>query len=72
MGKKICYFRQKFDHFFDLLISGLYPASRIVYLKVSLMKLQTDIRQWEASENLEMFSGRHNARQNKREQIKLF
>ena len=30
------------------------------------MKLQTDIRQWETSENFKMLSSHHNARQNKR------
>ena len=34
--------------------------------KVSLIKLQTDIRHWEFSENFKMFTSRHNARQNKR------
>ena len=30
--------------------------------KVSLMKLQTDIRHWETSESFKKFTSRHNAR----------
>ena len=30
------------------------------------MKLQTDIRHWETSENFKLFTSRNNARQNKR------
>ena len=30
------------------------------------MKLQTDIRYWETSENFKIFTSQHNARQNKR------
>ena len=65
-GIKICYFRQKFDHSHDLLIKNRILPAELFISKVSLMKLQTDIRQWETSENFKMFSSRHNARQNKR------
>ena len=63
---KVCYNRQKFDHFIDLLIEDRIPPAEMCISKVSLMKLQTDIRQWETSENFKMFTSRHNARQNKR------
>ena len=62
-GIKVCYFRQKFDHSIDLLIKDRILSAELFISKVSLMKLQTDIRQWE---NFKMFSSRHNARQNKR------
>ena len=65
-GIKVCYFRQKFDHSIDLLIKDRTLPAELFISKVSLMKLQTDIRQWETSENFKMFSSRHNARQNKR------
>ena len=65
-GIKVCYFRQKFDHSFDLLIKDRILPAELFISKVSLMKLQTDIRQWETSENFKMFFSRHNARQNKR------
>ena len=65
-GIKVCYFRHKFDHSIDLLIKDRILPAEMFISKVSLMKLQTDIRQWEASENFKMFSSGHNARQNKR------
>ena len=65
-GIKVCYFRQKFDHSIDLLIKDRILPAEMFISKVSLMKLQTDIRQWETSENFKMFTSRHNARQNKR------
>ena len=61
-GIKVCYFRQKFDHSIDLLIKDRILSAELFISKFSLMKLQTDIRQWE---NFKMFSSRHNARQNK-------
>ena len=54
-GIKVCYFRQKFDHSFELLIKGGILPAELFISKVSLMKLQTDIRQWETSENLKGF-----------------
>ena len=65
-GIKVCYFRQKIDHSIDLLIKDRILPAELFISKVSLMKLQTDIRQWETSENFAMFTSRHNARQNKR------
>ena len=65
-GIKVCYFGQKFDHSIDLLIKDRILPAELFISKVSLMKLQTDIKQWETSENFKMFSSRHNARQNKR------
>ena len=65
-GRKICDFRQKFDHSIDLLIKDRILPAELFISKVSLMKLQTDIRQWETSENFKMFTSDHNARQNKR------
>ena len=65
-GIEVCYFRQNFDHSIDLLIKDRILPAELFMSKVSLMKLQTDIRQWEKSENYKMFSSRHNARQNKR------
>ena len=69
-GIKVFYFRQKFDHSIKdcihLLIKDRILPAELFNSKVSLMKLQTDIRQWETSENFKMFSSRHNARQNKR------
>ena len=65
-GINVCYFRQKFDHSIDLLIKDRILPAELFISKVSLMKLQTDIRQWQTSENFKMFSSRHNARQNKR------
>ena len=62
---KVCYFLQKLDHSIDLLIKDRILSAELFISKVSLMKLQTDIRQWETSENFKMFSSRHNARQNK-------
>ena len=50
-GIKVCYFRQKFDHSIDLLIKDRILSAELFISKVSLMKLQTDIRQWETSEN---------------------
>ena len=63
---KVCYFRPKFDHSIDLLIKDRILPAELFISKVSLMKLQTDIRQWETSQNFKMFSSRHNARQNKK------
>ena len=60
------YFRQKFDYSIDLLIKDRILPAELFISKVSLMKLQTDIRLWETSENFKMFSIRHNARKNKR------
>ena len=65
-GIKVCYFRQKFDHSIDLLIKDRILPAELFISKSSLMKLQTDIKQWETSENFKMFTSRHNARQNKR------
>ena len=65
-GIEVCYFRQKSDHSIDLLIKGGILPAELFVSKVRLMKLQTDIRQWETSENFKMFTSRHNARQNKR------
>ena len=65
-GIKVCYFRQKFDHSIDLLIKDRILPAELFISKVSLMKLQKDIRQWETSANFKMFSSRHNARQNTR------
>ena len=65
-GTKVCYFSQKFDHSIDLLIKDRILPPELFISKVSLMKLQTDIRQWETSENFKMFSSRHYAKQNKR------
>ena len=65
-GIKVCYFRQKFDHSIDLLIKDRILPAELFISKVSLMKLQTDIKQWETSENFKMFTSRHNARQNNR------
>ena len=65
-GIKVCYFHQKFDHSIDLLNKDHILPAEFFISKVSLMKLKTDIRQWETSENFKMFSSRHNARQNKR------
>ena len=64
-GIKI-YFRQKFDHSIDLLINDRILPTELFISKVSLKKLQTDIRQWETSKKFKMFTSRHNARQNKR------
>ena len=63
---KVCYFRQKFDHSIDFLIKDRILPAELFISKVSLMKLQTDMRQWETSKNFKMFTSRHNARQNKR------
>ena len=65
-GIKVCYFRQNFDHSIDLLIKDRILPAELFISKVSLMKLQTDIRQWGTSENIKTFSSRHNAGQNKR------
>ena len=65
-GIKVCYFRQKFDHSIDLFIKDPILPAELFISKVSLMKLQTDIKQWEASANFKMFTSRHNARQNNR------
>ena len=56
----------KFDHSIDLLIKDCILPAELFISKVSLMKLQTDIRQGETSENFEMFTSRHNTRQNKK------
>ena len=61
-GIKFCFF----DHSIDLLIKDRNLPAELFISKVSLMKLQTDIRQWETSENFKMLSSRNNARQNKR------
>ena len=65
-GIKVCYFRQKFDHSIDLLIKDRNLPAELFISKVSLMKLQTNIKQWKTSENFKMFTSRHNARQNNR------
>ena len=65
-GLKACYFRQNFDHSIDLLFKDRILPAELFISKVSLMKLKTDIRQWETSENFKMFSSRHNAKQNKK------
>ena len=64
-GIKVCYFLQ-LDHSIDLLINDRILPAELFISKVSPMKLQTDIRQWETFENFKIFSSRHNARQNKR------
>ena len=63
---KNCYIRQKFDHSIDLLIKDRILSAKLFISKVSLMKLQTDIRHSETSENFKMFTSCHNARQSKR------
>ena len=63
---KVCYFRQNFDHSIDLLIKDRILPAELFISKVSLMKLQTDIKQWEISENFKMFTSCHNARKNNR------
>ena len=63
---RLCYFGQKFDHSIDLLFKDRILPAELFISKVSLVKLQTDIRQRETSQNFKMFSSRHNARQNKR------
>ena len=50
-GIKVCYVRQKFDNSIDLIKDLILPAELFIS-KVSLIKLQTDIRHWETSENL--------------------
>ena len=65
-GIKVWCFRKKFDHSIDLLLKDRILPAELFISKVSLMKLQTDIRQCESSENFKMFSSCHNARQNKR------
>ena len=65
-GIKVCYFRQKFDHSIDLLIKDRILPAELFISKVRLMKLQTDIRQWETSKKFKIICSRHNARQNKR------
>ena len=65
-GIKVCYFCQKFDHSIDLLITDRILPAELFISKDRLMKLQTDIRQWETSKNFKMFSSRHNTTQNKR------
>ena len=64
-GIKVCYFRPKYDHSIDLLIKDRILPAELIISKVSLMKLQTDTKQRETSENFKMFTSRHNARQNK-------
>ena len=71
-GKQVCYFCQKLDHFIDLLIKDCILPAELFISKANLMKLQTDIRQWETPKNFKMFTSRHSARQNKRKEIKLF
>ena len=66
LGIKFCYFCQKIDHSIDLLIEYRILPAELFISKVSLMKLQTDIRQFETSQNFKKFSSCHNARQNKR------
>ena len=44
-GIKVCYFRQKFDHSIDLILKDRILPAKLFISKVSLMKLQTDIRQ---------------------------
>ena len=44
-GIKVCYFRHKFDHSIDLLIKDRILPAKLFISKVSLMKLQTDIKQ---------------------------
>ena len=65
-GIKVCYFCQKFDHSIDLLINDSILPAELFISKVSLKKLQTDIRQWETTKKFKMFTSRNNARQNKR------
>ena len=65
-GINVCYFCQKFDHSIDLFIKDRILPAELFISKVILMKLKTDIRQWETSENFKMSSSHHNTRQNKR------
>ena len=65
-GIKVCYFRQKFDHSIELLTRDRILSAELFISLVSLIKLQTDIRQWKTSENSKVFFSRPNARQNKR------
>ena len=44
-GIKVCYFRQKFDHSIDLILKDRILPAELFISKISLMKLQTDIRQ---------------------------
>ena len=62
----VCYFRQKFNHSIYLLIKDRILPAELFISKGSLMKLQTYIRHWETSENFNVFTSRHNARQNER------
>ena len=49
-GINVCYFRQKFDHSIHLHINDRILPAELFIPKVSLMKLQTDIIQWETSQ----------------------
>ena len=57
-GMKVCYFRQKYDHSFDLLIEDRIPQAELFISKFSLRMLLTDIRHWETFENFKMFTSR--------------
>ena len=50
-GIKICSFREKFDDSIDLLIKDRVLSAELFISKVNLLKLQTNIRHWETSEN---------------------
>ena len=47
-GIKVCNFRQRIDHSTDLLIKDRILPAELLISKVSLTKLQTDIRHWES------------------------
>ena len=58
---KICLFRQYFDHSIDLVNKDRILPAELFISNFSLMKLQTDKRHWETSENFKMFTSRHSA-----------
>ena len=62
-GIKICYFCKTFDHSIYLLINDRILPAKLFISQISLMKLQTNIRQGETLENAKMFNSRYNARQ---------
>ena len=71
-GIKVFNFLQNFDHYIDLLIKDRILPAEWFISKVSLMKLQTDIRQWETSKNFKMFTCGQNPRQNKRKKSNYY
>ena len=56
------FFGQKFDLAIDLLIKDRILPAELLISKVSLMKLQANIRHWETSEIFKILTRRHNAR----------